>query len=137
MEKGKEIYIDDSMKTTNNKQFELMKLTLPHVNFEQFEIVDITEVKNVTKRSDLYDTRILITIEENSIPPDDSWDWYAHWFKEKQINDRPLRNRTVTLIIKRRRWKNKKTWATVMSKNEWIKLLPGTKRPEDILTFLK
>ena len=72
MEKGKEICIDDSMKTTNNKQFELMKLTLPHVNFEQFEIVDITEVKNVTKRSDLYDTRILITIEENSIPPDDS-----------------------------------------------------------------
>ena len=72
MEKGKEICIDDSMKTTNNKQFELMKLTLPHVNFEQFEIVDITEVKNVTKRSELYDTRILITIEENSIPPDDS-----------------------------------------------------------------
>jgi hypothetical protein len=41
------------------------------------------------------------------------------------------------LIIRKRRWKDKISWRIINSNKEWVVLLPGTKKPEDILTFLK
>ena len=118
-------------------QYEFLKFTLPEVNFEDFEIVRLEETRNVSRRSDLYDTRLLLTIEEKNIPPDKSWKRYAHGFVEKQINDWPVRSRALSIIIKTRRRKNKITGKTIVSDKEGVIVLEGTKKPEDVLTFLK
>jgi hypothetical protein len=62
------------MKTKQHQdlQYEFIRFTLPDVNFEDFEIVKLDEVRNVSKWSDIYDTRLLLTIEEKNKPPDSS-----------------------------------------------------------------
>ncbi len=116
---------------------EFVKEMLPHVNFQDFDLVDMVLLENVWRWARIYEKRYWITIEEKPIPPDDSWNWYAHGFEKKEIDDWPIRAKACTLIIKRRRRKNRITNTIVNSTKQWVELLPWTLKPEDILTFLK
>lgn len=125
------------MNNTNSVMVELLKEFTPHINYDDYEIVNFREVQNESKRSDFYPRRMIITLEEMKNPPDDSWTRYVHDFKKSEVNDWPIRWKAVTFVIKKRRRKNKHTWETVVSKKDAIKLLEWTRRPEDHLTFLK
>jgi len=83
---------------------------------------------------------LIITIEENSNPPEELWDpskWYAHGFSPcKEYNDFPIRDKAVTIIEKRRRWKQRETQKTTVTPSTNI-IEAWTWSPSDLLYFLK
>ncbi len=125
------------MDKSKNKEFEMLKYVLPNVNFERYEITSVEERINEEKRKSTYRMRLFVTIEEKADPPDKTWKWISHGFVEKKFNDRPLRNRALTLISRKRKRKNKTTWKVYTSKHEWVLVLEWTKKAEDLLFFLK
>lgn len=94
---------------------EYMKLSLPNIDRDHFDLIDIVETKNESSWNEFYETRLILIIEEKKIPPDDSNSRYVHDFKIKQVDDRPSRDKAVTVRIKKRRRKNKITGETRMS----------------------
>lgn len=122
---------------TINREYDFIKFALPHVNFKQYDLIDIDEIKNMKRHQKIYPTRLFVTIQEKNAPPDDTWDWHSHGFLTSEVDDRPLRTRAVTIIEKRRRRKNKKTWETIVSEVKWITVLDTARRAEDHLYFLK
>jgi len=121
----------------NTPYIQLIQYQLPQVDFKHYKIVKVESEDNQGKSSDIYKKRLFITIQDDSDPPDESWDRYAHWFTQAKYDDRPMRDNAVTLIVKQKRWKNKSTGKTYMSVFEGVKLYPKTERPEDLLEFLK
>ena len=116
---------------------ELIQHQFPQIDFSCYKISKVTQKENEGKSSDIYKKRLFVTMEETSDPPDQSWDWYAHWFTDTKYEDRPMRAKAVTLIIRRKRRKNRVTNKTKMSDIEGIQMYPKTEKPEDLLDFLK
>lgn len=48
---------------------ELIKEMFPHVNFEEFDLVEFNLKKNEEKRTKYFDNRYRLTIEEKDTPP--------------------------------------------------------------------
>jgi hypothetical protein len=115
----------------------MLEYVLPHVNFEKYYIINVEEKENEWRRKCTYRKRLFVTIEDKSWPPDDTWNRYAHWFIDREFDDWPLRNRALTIIERRKRRKNKKTWEVIKSNNEGVQVLEWTTKPEDVLFFLK
>ena len=88
---------------------EYMKISLPNIDRDNFDLIDIVETKNESSWNQFYETRLILTIEEKKCLPDDSGNRYIHDFKTKQIDDRPSRDKAVTVRIKKRRRRNKIT----------------------------
>lgn len=51
---------------------EFIKEMFPHVNFEDFDLVEFELKQNTEKRMKFYDKRYWLIIEEKNISPDDS-----------------------------------------------------------------
>jgi len=62
----------------SNKEHERVRRTLPHLNFDDYEIVETEEKKNEKRHQKVFPTRVYITIQEKNSPPDDSGNRHAH-----------------------------------------------------------
>lgn len=126
----KNINIDDNLKS----------IMFPHIDRNRFDLIWIDEVDNMdTNNNFYYPKRYIVTIQEKDIP-DPKWGppdrLYAHWFKEKTVNDSPIRFHATTLVIRRRRRKNRDTKKINIKELDGL-VVEGTKTAMDILDFLK
>jgi transposase len=107
---------------------DLIRLILPEEVFEYFEILKIeTEAKQV----DIY-------LDEKLLKPD-GYELVKltskGFHKTAVIQDFPLRDKTVFLHVRRRRWFSEATGKTV--EREWETVAEGTRLTKGFATFLK
>lgn len=116
------------MSNTNNYSQELIKLLLPAEIFEYFEIVNL----QVT------DVSINVYLDENNILPER--------FTEKKliskgfhavsiIQDFPIRDKSLYLHVRRRRWQDEGTGKVVS--RDWDTVAKGTRYTKGFAVFLK
>ena len=116
------------MENKNDYSQELIKLLLPSEIFEYFEIVDL----QVTSSS------INVHLEELNLPPEE---YRGEKITSKGfhsvsvVQDFPIRNKSVYLHIKRRRWLVESS-NIVVSRN-WNTVAKGTRYTKGFATFLK
>jgi hypothetical protein len=128
------------MKQSKNNQLEeCLKLIFPTINWENYKLVNFEKVSNTGKFSEIYYTRMMVTIEETTDIPKwfDKDLWHAHGYVVIPHEDRPIRDNVVTITERRKRWKHKETWKIYNSEIMWVETLEWSKKPEDILYFLK
>lgn len=115
-------------KTTLENYLDLLKLILPEMLVEHFDLVKNTKQNEVVQ---LY-------FEERNIVPKEEFGriLIAHGFhKEITIQDFPLRGNKVYLHVKRRRWLDKKTKQVVQ--RDWELVAQGTRMTDEFAAFLK
>lgn len=112
------------------------------IDWDRFIVVEMKTIPNTlptAKWNPVYDERLVVTIEELNIIPEEwknKWEVVSHGFcSDESINDFPLRDKAVTLVIRKRRWKVKDSWEIVWSNIE-IKR-PHTQATKWLLKFLK
>ena len=116
------------MPNTNNYSQELIKLLLPPEIFEYFEIVNL----QVT------DVSINVYLDENNVFPER--------FTEKKliskgfhavsiIQDFPIRDKSLYLHVRRRRWQDEGTGKVVS--RDWDTVAKGTRYTKVFAVFLK
>lgn len=109
-------------------QLELLKLFLPELLIEHF---DITIIKQEGETLHLY-------FEEQNKPPieHDSKNLQSKGFHDEiTVQDFPLRGKKVFLHIKRRRWIEKQTNSIVQ--RDWNLVAKGSRITEEFAAFLK
>lgn len=109
-------------------QLELLKLFLPELLIEHFEI---TTIKQEGETLHLY-------FEEQNKPPieHDSKSLLSKGFHDEiTVQDFPLRGKKVFLHIKRRRWIEKQTNNIVQ--RDWNLVAKGSRITEEFAAFLK
>jgi len=109
-------------------QLELLKLFLPELLVEHFEI---TQIKPVGET-------LHLSFEERNKPPVEhsSKTLISKGFHEEiTVQDFPLRGKHVFLHIKRRRWTDKDTNAIVQ--RDWKLVAKGSRLTEEFAVFLK
>jgi len=118
---------------------ESVKIIFPTINWENYRLVDFKKSANTWKFAEIYFNRLTVTIEESTDIPEwfDKHIWHSHGYVEAQHDDRPIRDNAVTIIERRKRRKNIKTGIVHNSTIMWVQTLEGTRKPEDILYFLK
>lgn len=112
----------------NSKRDDLLKAILPTEVFDYFEIIKV----------DIDDKTIDIYLDELNLPPE-------QYSKEKLtskgfteptiIQDFPLRNKTVYLHVRRRKWQIESS-GKIISKT-WDLTEKGSRYTKDFATFLK
>ena len=109
-------------------QLELLKLFLPELLVENFEI---TQIKSVGET-------LHLSFEEQNKPPVEhsSKTLISKGFHEEiTVQDFPLRGKHVFLHIKRRRWTDKDTNGIVQ--RDWNLVAKGSRLTEEFAVFLK
>ena len=119
-----------------NLERELLKLYMPDIDWDRYELEKIEKVEDDTISP--YTWRISFYITEKNIKP--SWyEWetvISKWFyPTKKVRDFQVRTKVATLHIKRRKW-------YLVDKNKTISEdltfnYRATSAPEDLLFFLK
>ena len=113
----------------------VLQYFLPDGLLDSFEITKVEEVENQTgDDKDLY-----IYLKEYNILPSgyDAKDYESKGFyPEKMIQDFPIRGKAVYLVIKRRRWRNKKNKKEEIH-NDYTFIAEGSKLTKEISDFLK
>lgn len=112
----------------------LISHVLPAELLEYFEITGIRELGDVNTRSVFLEVE---PEEENVLQgPYDRSDYESKGFlSSKTVQDFPLRGKAVYLIIKRRRWRHKKTKGE--ARNDYSFLAEGSKLTRELSDFLK
>ena len=108
--------------------FELAEIVLPLGILEYFSI---KQVKQSPKELHIY-------MEEENLPPLEYKDNKLSskgFFDEIKVQDFPIRGKEVYIVIKRRRWFNEDTGATVY--RNWALVAQGTRMTEEFALFLK
>ena len=112
------------------------------IDWDRFIVVEMKTIPNTVptiKWNPVYDDRLVVTIEEIDVIPkelEDKGAVVSHGFySDERINDFPLRDKAVTLVLRKRRWKVKSSWEIVWSNIE-IKR-PHTQATKWLLSFLK
>ena len=59
------------MKDIANKH-DWLKRSLPHVNFDLYDLENLEERKNTKRHQKIYPMRLFVTIQEKLSPPDNS-----------------------------------------------------------------
>ena len=59
------------MENLKNEQ-DWLKRSLPHVNFDLYDLTDLQEKKNIKRHQKIYPTRLFVIIQEKNSPPDNS-----------------------------------------------------------------
>lgn len=116
------------MQTKNDYSEDLIKLLLPFEIFEYFKIIDL-QVTSVS---------INVHLEELNLIPEEFKDkklTSKGFHKVSVVQDFPIRDKSVYLHIKRRRWLLKST-NNVVSRN-WDLVAKGTRYTKSFATFLK
>jgi hypothetical protein len=107
---------------------ELLKLFLPELLIEHFEIVKVEEENKILH---------LYFNEKNTAPKEFSSLLLQSkgFVPEITVDDFPLRGKTVKLNIKRRRWTDTKTGNIIQ--RDWNLIAKGTRMTQDFAEFLK
>ncbi len=107
---------------------ELLKLFLPELLIEHFEIVKVEEENKILH---------LYFDEKNTAPKEFSSLLLQSkgFVPEITVDDFPLRGKTVKLHIKRRRWTDTKTGNIIQ--RDWNLIAKGTRMTKDFAEFLK
>lgn len=107
---------------------ELLKLFLPELLIEHFEIVKVEEENKILH---------LYFDEKNTAPKEFSSLLLQSkgFVPEITVDDFPLRGKTVKLHIKRRRWTDTKTGNIIQ--RDWNLIAKGTRMTKDFTEFLK
>lgn len=107
---------------------ELLKLFLPELLIEHFEIVKVKEENKILH---------LYFDEKNTAPKEFSSLLLQSkgFVPEITVDDFPLRGKTVKLHIKRRRWNDTKTGNIIQ--RDWNLIAKGTRMTQDFAEFLK
>lgn len=107
---------------------ELLKLFLPELLIEHFEIVKVKEENKILH---------LYFDEKNTAPKEFSSLLLQSkgFVPEITVDDFPLRGKTVKLHIKRRRWTDTKTGNIIQ--RDWNLIAKGTRMTQDFAEFLK
>jgi uncharacterized membrane protein len=108
---------------------------LPDGLLDNFEITKIEEVVN--KKEDSIDIHIYLE-EYNKLPEEyDAKDYESKGFyPAKKILDFSIRGKTVYLVIKRRRWRNKVNKSEEIH-NDYTFIADGSKMTKELSDFLK
>lgn len=107
---------------------ELLKLFLPELLIEYFEIVKFEEENQI----------LHIYFEEKNTAPKEFSSLLLQskgFVPEITVDDFPLRGKTVKLHIKRRRWTDTKTSNIIQ--RDWNLIAKGTRMTQDFAEFLK
>ena len=107
---------------------DLVRLLLPEEIFEYFDIVDVK----------VQSTQIDVYLDERNIVPkeySDTKTMSKGFHAVATIRDFPIRDKSVFLHVKRRRWLVEST-NQVISRN-WELVAKGTRFTKDFATFLK
>jgi hypothetical protein len=133
------MYRDGMQKTTQTNLLEdFVKQSLPSVNLCSYNLKSLETVPNDAKYQTVYKERLVITIEDQSeYPWEDKHLWQSHWFVETQYQDRPIRAKAVTIIVRTKKRRNKETGKIYTSKVEWYTVVETTRRTWNQLDFLK
>jgi hypothetical protein len=112
----------------------LLSTFLPDGLLSQFNLTDVKELGLVKlKKVNFY-----IYLEEKNILPSsyNSSDFESKgFFKEKFIQDFPIRGKAVYLVIKRRRWRHKASGEEISS--DCLFIADGSKLTKELSDFLK
>ena len=107
---------------------ELLKLFLPELLIEHFEIVKLEEENKI----------LHIYFDEKNTAPKELSSLLLQskgFVPEISVDDFPLRGKTVKLHIKRRRWTDTKTGNIIQ--RDWNLIAKGTRMTQDFAEFLK
>ena len=107
---------------------ELLKLFLPELLIEYFEIVKFEEENQI----------LHIYFEEKNKAPKEFSSLILQskgFVPEISVDDFPLRGKTVKLHIKRRRWTDTKSGNIIQ--RDWNLIAKGTRMTQDFAEFLK
>jgi transposase len=107
---------------------------LPDGLLNQFDLKEVKELGLVkSKKVNFY----FYLEERNTLPSCYSSSEYESkgFFKEKLIQDFPIRGKAVYLVIKRRRWRHKKSGEEISSDCSFI--TDGSKLTKELSDFLK
>ena len=114
---------------------ELIGYFLPKGLLDYFTITNVSELKDKSGK----DTDLHIELEEiNRIPSGYDRSEYESkgFYPSKKIQDFPIRGKAVYLVIKRRRWRNKKNKNEVIF-NDYSLFALGSKLTQELSDFLK
>jgi len=115
----------------------LLEMILPEGILDDF---DITRFEKGNSDKCIYDKTLIIYLEEKKIIPSE---YKAHiskasgFMEPRLIEDYPIRNMTVTLSVKRRRWDVLIDEQTVKVTRDLTILAQGTRMSAEYATFLK
>lgn len=114
--------------TTYDTLLFLARLLLPADLLDCFDIVSI----------DTQDDKLTIHLDEQNIPPVSSSDHHLEskgFLTSVEIRDFPIRDRKVTLCVRRRKWLDKET-GTILC-NSFKLTASGTRHSHEFASFLK
>ena len=119
------------------KQFaiELLSMFLPNDLLNHFEVKTINELGDCKTKKMFYE---MVLQEKNQLPSlYDQSDYESKGFyKEKRIQDFPIRGKALYLCIKRRRWRLKED-PSIVIKSDYRFIAEGTKLTSELSDFLK
>lgn len=118
---------------------ELVSLMLPPTILDYFDVVCVKErAIDAKERKGLERGEVLIHLEEHNKfrTPEEGHTYRPNGFYEtSKINDFPLRDRRVTLLLRRRRWMDEQTGKSVGNKYNIV--TEGTRHTVEFAAFLK
>ena len=112
----------------------LTDLFLPKDLLLHFTIIDIQSLCEIKLKREIFH---IYLEEKNELPKGYTKEHYESkgFYKEKIIQDFPIRGKAVYLVIKRRRWRKKDTKKEIKSDYSFIAV--GSKLTEELADFLK
>jgi hypothetical protein len=108
---------------------------LPHGILDHFDIVEQKEQDCKVERPEGF----YIYLEEKNVLPvgyDNSTYESKGFYKEKTIQDFPVRGKALYLVVKRRRWRLKSD-PKVIIKSDYSFIAEGAKLTQEVADFLK
>jgi hypothetical protein len=108
---------------------------LPEKLLEYFIITDFYELGCVSSKKMIFEIHLE---ERNQLPIGyDTIEYESKgFFREKRIQDFPIRGKAVYLVIKRRRWRHKERKNEIIC-NDYSFVAEGIKLTKDLSFFLK
>jgi len=113
---------------------ELIDEILPEGLLRHFTVTEVKKLGEVSSKKMFLE----ICLEENNeiLGDYDKAQYESKGFTEITIQDFPLRGKAVYLVIKRRRWRNKKNPKEII-RNDYSFVAEGSKLTKELADFLK
>lgn len=108
---------------------------LPKGLLEHFDIIDFKELGLVSIKKDCF---FIYLDERNELPFGYDQTLYESkgFFKEKTIQDFPIRGKALYLVVRRRRWRLKTDPGTIIT-SDYSFIAQGVKLTQEVADFLK
>ena len=113
---------------------EFAKLVLPRKLLKYFMVKEIKELGDISTKKMIYEMHLE---EKNEVPAGYSADDYESkgFLSSARVQDFPIRGKAVYLVIKRRRWRHKKTKKGIS--RDFRLVAEGSKLTNELSDFLK